>query len=346
MAKLQTLPDHGYNFDVLPDRLWRSMWLEDHVKFMYPDKLLTKDASIDQVMEALPAWMNAAAREEIRTTFPHDTERSGIWWANLWQVLGTAGLESREAMMVATAMAATRGLTATTQNLIDKGAPLGVVARPAAGWKWMDGSQFKSKQALSVLELCVEAMRVSSTVTPFHPLARKSLDVVLAAGADPNLLGARALAHGICYGPIARMLVDHGLDPMLRVREAHMKTDPEPLICRLFDGELVLSLPARIKVLTAFLENGLGLEPEGPGQPSLIDYMSKTVWGVRQLDVVLSHTDRDALRDTMSRARGRIEKRAGRMNATDNAAFMRKLDVAMLEISTATAPVRSKSVRL
>ena len=313
MHNSKSLPGRSYyNMQALPDALWLSS---------RADNILHGD-----VRSGLPAWMSSASKDEIMDTDMSDPNHGGEWWSNVWASADKDTQQSPEFMMFATAMAAVYGWPNVVENLIALGAPLGTIPRPADGWKYVS----MPINDLSVLSCTVAAMRVDNTRAQLHPRQEASLRVLLVAGADPNQLPWKVASQALSGGRLIRVLIDSGLSPLLKKHQDFLST---PLYSLLFGTDIELSVSARAKVLSAFIDNGMSLHPE-IGAASLIRRMTESVYGLRLLHVALRHPDRLGLIACMEECYQAFVHRSKRMNSQNQQAFIRFLDAEMLSLRT------------
>jgi hypothetical protein len=340
MSTSNQLPHHGYHsWDSFPKALWSSYALNARMP-------------LDLVMERLPKWLDDQALEEIKLDYTSNPDEGGKWWGDIWEQMGTGAHHTQEGLMMGLAMAATYGWAEVTRNLLEMNAPVNRVKRPAEGWQWMDEAVMAKGKDCSALAMCVRAMRGSSTNSVFHPLHRQTLGLLLEAGGNPNQMDAESIQFGLCYGPVAQMLIEHGLDGWLRPdsygekKPKHANEEALPIVSKLFDPDLVLSLAARRKALAQFVEHGMDLVGPVNGQ-SALDYMVRSVWGLRQMDVLLQHAQRDKLaRMFQDFDQEKLIKGMSKLKGSELDKIQVTLEHGRLANNTAKAAGGARSVRL
>jgi hypothetical protein len=326
MAKPLLPPSRTYNSIIaLPSKLWLQRAADQR--------------PLDVIIKSMPSFMSSSAISEVMATDLLDPEYGASWWTSLWGFYDEKTNSSPEFLMLSLAMAATYGWPKVCEDLIAIGAPLGLVERPSSGWEFLLNHPALLLNSYSALELAAMAMRGNSAVTPWHPHQEEGLCVLFAAGADPNILSSRAAEEILCSGAIAKLFIEKGLSPFKRSPHSM----GEPLFGLLFGSEIELSVPARAKVLRAFIDNGLPIHPPGG---SLLRLMAESVYGLRLLPVVLLHSDKDGLRHSLIAEESSLRRRSSRMNKADQAAFLCILTEAILELQTPMPTNHAPKIRL
>lgn len=325
------LPD----MDAFPHALWMEPWFDG------------RDAIIPQNL-VLPAWMNQAAKDEIMEQLPLDPERSALWWSKMWEGVPSSAQTDPEFLMVATAMAACMGWPRVVENLLDIGAPVGLLERPEGGWKWLPDTKIKSfvsRRECSVLDLCLWSMRGYTTVAPLHEGRSASLSLLIDRGAQPQDIQWAAAREMLSHGALANIFIDAGL----QASKASTKEDLGPpgvmLMDVLFSADIDLANAARGRVLDAFIKNGMPVHI-APDKPSLMQYMGSSVAGLSQIDIALRHPDKEALSEDILKNQVLLSRRAQRMNKENREAFEQKLQEAVLSAATPQVSHSRRKVRL
>lgn len=339
MAKKVSPPEHISHRDTFPPALWMHDWhgardraFDDH------GNLRNKPIEL-----SFPSWMSAKSCEHLANEFsPEQWQLSPAWWSDLWKRLTGDMVRHPETGMLALAMAAVSGWPHVVSDLLDVGAPLGQLKRPEQGWLWLDDKALQGsrrRHTACVLDFCVSAMRGHSANAPLHPGRQECLEMILAAGANPNDMAPRAVSNMIHSQKLSQLLIAAGLSPMAVANEHNGAR----VLDVIFSNDLDLANRVRGRHLQAFIDAGMPVKPS-PDKPSLMEYIASSAPGLSCLGIALRHPDQAALSRDLLATMPLLVKRAQRSankSIQDKALLM--LEHAMIDAGTnQAAPAASR----
>ena len=201
----------------------------------------------------------------------------------------------------------------------------------------------KSSSTCSVLDACLWGMAGPATVTPLHPGRAQALEVLFRHGANPQDIAWITAKELLSHGTLAAMFIDAGLQANKSSTTSDREGAGAILMDVLFSSRIDLAAAARGRVLDAFIRNGMPVHV-APGKPSLIQYMASSVAGISQMNVALSHPDKEALGKDLLTNRALLEKRAERMNEEKRKLFLSRVLLGAV-LDAAIPPVSGPAIR-
>lgn len=265
----------------------------------------------EDAIALLPSVFGERSKKDLMASHRENKELAA-WWLGVTKLRELNPGTVDDDVMIG--LAVSTGWPGVVQDLVD------------GGYQMTQGAQ--GALARGALSLCG-----MSTNSKIHPEQKVALELLLELGADPNSLPPRATMQCLRYGPVAELLIRHGLNP-LRCGK-FMNGEESTLVSTLFHPDLVLSGNGRKKVLNAFLKAGMDPWQEDGDGKTVVERMFRSVHGLLMLDSIRQHGGGEETMAKITQLREKVARKSHNLKQGEK--ILRAIDEMLLENRVAVA---------